>query len=145
MRRRLVLPSVIPRGNSTNDKKNANCPRLARVAKDVLAAKLTPTLKAEIAKFFEGLFRCWPEVSQFGDRISVIWTEKAYGTQYVGKAEMKKYRFVSDDYEYYNENFDGPRRTKYGTDHFSSGEKQRIIAFCKQHKIPNLTIQWGTD
>ena len=118
---------------------------LERVAKDVVATKLTPTLKTEIAKFFNGLGYYGAEASQSGNGISVGWTEKAYGTQYYGMAEMKKYRFVSDRYEYYNENADGPRRMQYGKDHFLSEEKQKIIAFCKQHRIPNLTISWGTD
>lgn len=118
---------------------------LERVAKDVVATKLTPTLKTEIAKFFNGLGYYGAEASQSGSEISVYWTEKAYGTQYYGTAEMKKYRFVSDEYEYYNENFEGPRRMQYGRNNFSSDEKQKIIAFCKQHRIPNLTIHWGTD
>lgn len=118
---------------------------LTRVAKDVLAAKLTPVLRVNITMFFRGLGYYGARASQAGDGISVEWTEKAYGTQYYGTAEMKKYRFVSDRYEYYNENADGPRRMQYGKDHFSSEEKQKIIDFCKQHRIPNLTIHWGTD
>lgn len=118
---------------------------LLQAAKAVLATRLTASLEAEIVKFFAGIGYRVDDVRQYGSEISVYWTEKAYGTQFSGTAEMRKYRFVTDEYEYYNENAEGPRRMMYGQDNFSSVKKQKIIDFCKQHRIPNLTIHWGTD